>query len=347
MHTAGHRGTSVAARSGMAIDPGILEAVGRLVELGAELRRLDELGPEGARRQVARLVSLVPVPPVAVAVVRDVVVPGPGGPLAARVYVPEGRAPFPGLVYFHGGGWVIGDLDTHDRICRRLAREGGCVVVAVAYRLAPEHRYPAAHDDAEAATAWVAASAAALGIDPARLAVGGDSAGANLATAVCRRARERGGPPIAFQLLVAPVTQHGEETASYREHAGAPGLGASEMRFFFSCYLRGPADGREDDVSPLRAAGLAGLPPALILTAENDPLRDEGMAYADRLRAAGVPVEAVCYEGAIHLFLFLADLAPLGRRAAARAGAALRERLGGLRSTACSDTPSARIASGA
>lgn len=313
----------------MAIDLEILAAVEQLVKLGAQLAPLDRIGPMAARRQVEQLAALVPAPKVAVAAVTDRSIPGPGGPLPIRVYTPAGEPPHAALVWFHGGGWVVGDLDTHDRVCRRLAQQSGCIVVAVAYRRAPEHRYPAAHDDAMTATKWVAANAADLGIAPARLAVGGDSAGANLATAVCRRALVAGGPKLAFQLLLNPVTQHGEETASYREEANAPGLTRAEMQFFFACYLNDPVDGRSADLSPLRAplAELRGLPPTLIITAEHDPLHDEGMAYAERLRAAGVEVEATCYPGAIHIFTFLADLAALGRQALAQAAAALRTHL--------------------
>jgi acetyl esterase len=210
-------------------------------------------------------------------------------------------------VFFHGGGWVIGDLETHDRLARRIARDAGCLVVAVHYRRAPEHRYPAAADDAYAATAWVAEHAAELGADPARLAVVGDSAGGNLAAVVAQMARDRGGPPIAFQLLVYPVIDHSFETDSYRDNAEGWMLTAKHMRWYWDQYLGPDGDGTDPYASPLRG-DLAGLPPAHVVTAEYDPLRDEGDAYADALRAAGVDVTLQCADGMWHGFLSVAEL---------------------------------------
>lgn len=240
----------------------------------------------------------------AVGGVVDRTVPGPAGDVPVRIYTPMGlvdRAA-PALVWFHGGGWVIGDLDGADFNCRAMANRSGCRVISVDYRLAPEARFPAAVEDSFAVTAWVAANPDATGIDPRRLAVGGDSAGANLATVVAHLAKARGGPSLAFQALIYPVTDHGYDTPSYRENAEGYLLTREAMVGFWNHYLSGPDDGANPLASPLRAADLSGLPPALVITAEFDPLRDEGEAYAARMRAAGVPVEAVRYHGQIHGF---------------------------------------------
>ena len=222
------------------------------------------------------------------------------GPVRIRVYEPLGdERARPVLVYFHGGGWVLGSLDTHDGVCRALCARTPCVVVAVDYRLAPEHRFPAAVDDAWAATAWVVEHAASLGADPARIAVGGDSAGGNLAAAVTFRARATG-LSLAFQLLVYPVTDADLDTASYLENATGYGLTRDAMRWYWDQYLGPDGDRADPEAAPLRAGDLAGLPPALVITAEFDVLRDEGEAYAGRLEAAGVAAELSRYEGLIH-----------------------------------------------
>ncbi|HEV2922016.1 MAG TPA: alpha/beta hydrolase, partial [Actinomycetota bacterium] len=213
-------------------------------------------------------------PPAAVAAVADQTVPGPAGPLPVRVYTPEGSPPFPIVVFFHGGGWVVGTLDTYDPLCRALAAATPAVVVSVDYRLAPEHRWPAAVEDAYAATLWASHNAAALGGAQHRLAVAGDSAGGNLAAVVALGARDLGGPAIAFQLLVYPVLDAAADTASWREYADGFYLTADGMRWYWDHYLGG-ADGLAPDASPLRAAFVGGLPPALVIGAEYDILRDE------------------------------------------------------------------------
>jgi acetyl esterase len=260
-----------------------------------------------------------------VARVDDHRVPVDGGDIAVRCYTPAGTGPFPVHVYFHGGGWVIGDIETHDGVCRSLANAAACVVVSADYRLAPEHKFPVAVDDAFAATRWVAARAATLGVDGDRMAVGGDSAGGNLAAAVALLSRDRGGPPLALQVLVYPVTQHAFDTPSYQEHADGYLLTRSAMRWFWNHYLRRPEDGEEPLASPLLARSLHGLPPALVITAEHDPLRDEGEAYAARLREAGVPVTVTRYPGMIHGFLRMLNMVDKARAARDEIAAALRK----------------------
>lgn len=253
--------------------------------------------------------------------------------VGARVYTPEGGdGPFPGVVYFHGGGWVIGDLETHDHLCRAMAKGSGAVVVSVDYRLAPEVRFPAAAEDCYAATRWVAAHGAELRIDPARLAVAGDSAGGNLAAVVAQMARDRGEPRLVFQLLLCPVTDYGFDTASYRENADGYLLTKNAMAWFWHHYLSDPAvEGRDPRASPMRAESLAGLPPAHVVTAEYDPLRDDGEAYAARLREAGVPVTHQRYDGQIHNFFAMGHVLERGAAACDELCAVLRRALGGTK----------------
>jgi acetyl esterase len=244
---------------------------------------------------------------IAVGHVRDIRVPGPAGDIPARVYTPSGTGPFPVLVNFHGGGWVIGDLDTADSVSRDLCRSASCVVVSADYRLAPEHRYPAAVEDACAVTEWVAQHMRELQGN-GTLAVGGESAGGNLAAVVCQWARDRGGPELAFQLLAYPVTDCDLDTASYRANATGYLLERDTMIWFWDHYCPEQARRREPQASPLRAANLSGLPPALVVTAEFDPLRDEGESYATALQAAGTQAELWRGDGLIHDFLATAPL---------------------------------------
>jgi acetyl esterase len=260
--------------------------------------------------------------------VEDRHIPGPGGPIPIRIYTPQGNNRLPILVYFHGGGWVLGDLETHDAPCRALANAASCLVIAVDYRLAPEHKYPAAVEDCYAATKWVVLNAAALGGDPMRIAVGGDSAGGNLAAAVALMARDRGTPSLTYQLLIYPVTDYAFDTASYRDNAEGYLLTKDMMQWFWRHYLNSEADGQTPYASPLRARDVHGLPPALIITAEFDPLRDEGEAYAARLREAGVPVVLSRYSGMIHGFFSLATVLDQGKQAIAEAATRLREAFG-------------------
>ena len=255
--------------------------------------------------------------------------PGPGGAIPVRIYAPKGsqasgRA-LPGLVFFHGGGWVRGSLATHDILCRALANGGGCVVVSVDYRMAPEHQFPAAVDDSVAATRWVAEHAAEIGVDARRLAVGGDSAGGNLAAAVTLVLRDEGGPSLAYQLLIYPVTDFNFETRSYIDNAEGYMLTREGMRLYWRLYLRDAADGADERASPLRARDLSGLPPAFVITAEFDPLRDEGRAYAERLQAAAVSTRYREYPGMVHGFVTSAGVVDAGKQAIAEACRALRD----------------------
>jgi acetyl esterase len=260
-----------------------------------------------------------------VAPVRDYRVPSVNGDVLVRVFTPRAAAPLPALVYFHGGGWVTGDVETHEGICRTLANAAGCVVASVDYRCAPEFTFPTAADDAYAATCWVATEAAALGVDAGRIAVGGDSAGGNLAAVVALMARDRGGPRLTFQALVYPVTDHDFENASYRENADGYLLTRDSMRWYWDQYVPRAVDRNNPYAAPMRAASLAGLPPALVITAEYDPLRDEGEAYATKLAAAGVPVSHTRYPGMIHAFFRFTNSIDAARAAVAEVVAALQK----------------------
>ena len=258
-------------------------------------------------------------------------VPGPAGDIPVRIYTPDGSGERPLIVYYHGGGWVIGELDTVDRPLRSLANRTGAVVVSVDYRLAPEHRYPAAFDDCYAATVWAAEHAAELGADPARVVVAGDSAGGNLAAAVALAARDRGGPPLAGQLLIYPVTDFDFGTQSYADNGEGLLLQRATMQWFWAHYLGAQDLGKDPYLAPLRADSLGGLPPAFVMSSEFDPLRDEGEAYAARLRDAGVEVPARRYEGMLHGFLWTLGATPSGAVALDDLAQALRSMVGARR----------------
>ncbi|MBO9549398.1 alpha/beta hydrolase [Pseudomonas sp.] len=270
------------------------------------------------------------MPPLAgaeMAEVRDIEVGGAQGMLAARLYRPVLHERLPLLVFFHGGGFVIGNLDTHDNLCRTLAQETGAVVVSVAYRLAPEAPFPAAPHDCHAATLWLVEHAQALGVDAERLALAGDSAGANLAIAVSRLARERRGPAIRHQCLFYPVTDAACATASYAQFAEGYLLSRNMMRWFWGQYLEHPQQGEDPLASPLRDEHLQGLPATTLLTAEYDPLRDEGEAFAERLQAAGVSVRLERCNGMVHGFISMAPFVEAAARALQGAAADLRRAL--------------------
>jgi len=255
--------------------------------------------------EVRAMLALAPRPEgEAVARVEDRQIPSPDGAIPVRIYWPEAGSgtTLPAIVWYHGGGWVIGNLDGADYGARMLANAARVVVVSVDYRLAPESKFPAAANDAYAAFEWVAEHAAEIGVDAARIAVGGDSAGGNLAAVVANKARKGGGPQVAFQALVYPVTNHSYETQSYSENGKGLLLTRASMEWFWGHYLRSEEDGKDPLASPLREAELTGVAPALVITAEYDPLRDEGEAYAERLREAGVKVDSKRYAGQIHGF---------------------------------------------
>ncbi|WP_395292739.1 alpha/beta hydrolase [Kitasatospora hibisci] len=266
--------------------------------------------------------------PEPVAAVEEHRIAGPGGPLPVRLYRPEppGRE-LPALLYLFGGGWTLGSPDTSDAICRRLTNAVGCVTASVGYRLAPEHPFPAAVHDCHAAARWLAEQAGALGIDAARLAVAGDSAGGNLAAALTLLARDGGGPAVRHQLLVYPNTDHRADTASLREHDDPLLFNRRSVAWYWGHYLADPADGDHPHASPLRAPSLAGLPPATVITAEYDPLRDEGERYAEALRAAGVPVAARRYDGMPHGFFAMTGVLDTAGEAQRYAAERLREAL--------------------
>ena len=269
-----------------------------------------------------------PEPP-ELARVTALAIPAPHGEIPARIYVPTQprlqNGLSPALVFFHGGGWVIGDLDSHDVVCRQLAVSGALIVISVDYRLAPEHKFPAAADDAIAATKWIAANARELGIDASRLSIGGDSAGGNLAAVVALAARDGDGPKIAGQVLIYPATDFAMTHGSHSEPETSVLLTHSVIRWFRDHYLNGTADIQDWRASPARAKSLAGLPPAYVLTAGADPLRDEGDDYAERLRQAGVPVTYKHYPGQFHGFFTMGKLLQQANLAVGEIGAWLKE----------------------
>jgi acetyl esterase len=277
-----------------------------LLDLIAErgLPATHTLTPAEARAAYLERRAYAQNPPLPMAEVQELVAPGPRGPIPLRLYRPAAvPAAAPVLVYFHGGGWVIGDLDTHDVLCRELAAGAGCVVVAVHYGLGPEQRFPAAPDDCLAAVRWVHAQAASLGLDAGRIAVGGDSAGGNLAAVVALTLRDTGGPALAYQLLIYPATDMRATAPSHTHNGQGYLLTADTIAYFRGHYIADAAQWSDWRASPLLHPQLAGLPPALVLTAGFDPLRDEGLQYANALSAAGNRVQYVCFERQIHGFI--------------------------------------------
>jgi acetyl esterase len=306
----------------MPLDPQVKALLMQLEQM--EGPALADMTPEQARAAFDQMRQLGGAPD-SVGRVEDRTIPGPAGDLKARVYTPSGEPPFPVMVFFHGGGWVIGDLESHDSLCRTLTNASGSMIVAVDYRLAPEHKFPAAVDDCYAAARWVADHAADLGADPSRLGVGGDSAGGNLSAVVSLLARDRGGPKFAYQLLIYPATDSAMNMPSVRENGEGYFLTFQDMVWFTNHYIRGAGDKLNPLVSPLLAADHAGLPAAIIVTAEFDPLRDEGEAYGEKLRQAGVSVKVRRYDGTIHGFLSMSGVISRGQDAARDVGADVRE----------------------
>ena len=271
----------------------------------------------------------LPRRPTSIAGTREIMVPGPASELPARVYTPPGVGPFPLVVYFHGGGFVAYTLDTHDQVCRELCAGTGAVVVSVEYRLAPEFRFPHPTDDAYAAVNWLGEHAAELGADAGRMAVAGDSAGASLSLAAALRLRDHGGPRLAAQLLIYPVADMSGQTEypSRSENGQGYFLTSEAMQFFGAMYLTAPEDALHPHVSPLHSASLAGLPPTLVLTAEYDPLRDEGMMLAEKLRAEGVDATHRPGPGLIHGFANMTGFVPAAAQVMDDAAAWLKQKL--------------------
>ena len=303
----------------MALDPQIVQVMENMAALG--FPAVHTVSPEEARAN-AKKRPRSPGPEVAK--VEDRTIPGPDSDVAVRIYTPEGVGPFPVLAWFHGGGWVVGDLDFADGTARNLCVGGNCVVVSVDYRLAPDARFPGPAEDCWAATTWAVNNSASINGDPSRLAVGGDSAGGNLAAAMCLMAADRGGPEIALQVLIYPVTDAKLDTISYADNSEGYSLTKTTMEWYWEQYLGSPDDATNPYAAPLQAKSLAGQPRALVITAEFDPLRDEGEAYAKRLAEAGVETTATRYDGVIHGFFGMGAVVDKGQQAVDEASAVLR-----------------------
>jgi acetyl esterase len=297
----------------MPLDPQAATLLETLAAASEGQPQLHERTPEDAR-QVYDAMALLRQSDEPIAGIEDRTVPGPAGDIPIRIYRPEGEDALPVVVFFHGGGWVIGSIETHDALCRSLASRSGCAVVSVEYRLAPEVCFPEPLEDAYAATDWIGKHGGELGVDPGHLAVAGDSAGGNLAAAVCLLARDRGGPTIDFQLLVYPTLDHRLGHPSCTENAEGYFLTLDAMHWFSGHYLGAERAEKALDpyASPLLASDLRGVPAAHVITAEFDPLRDEGEAYAQALADADVPVTVRRYDGMIHGFVSLFGLLDRG-----------------------------------
>ena len=312
----------------MPVDPQIQAVLDALAAL--EAPEFSEQTPAQVR-EAFKAFSMAGAGEPEVGSVEDRTIPGPDGPIPVRVFRPSGEGTAGGLVYYHGGGWVIGDLDSHDSLCRQFCAGAGVVVVSVDYRLAPEHPCPAASEDAWAALGWVAANADELGIDTGRLAVGGDSAGGNLAALMALRARDAGGPALGLQVLIYPATDLVMAHPSITENGEGYFLTAESMQWFCGHYLgvdREHGDPTDATVSPLRANSLAGVAPARVVTAEFDPLRDEGNAYAAALEAAGVPVTLLQARGHTHTSISMVDVVLSGAPVRAAMADALKQFVG-------------------
>jgi len=307
----------------MPLDP----QVKAILDQMASLPRFEEMSVADARKQAIERSAAGKLPTLPVASVANRVIPGPAGDLPVRIYTPSGTGPFPLMVFFHGSGFVVCNLDTHDGTCRNLCSAAGCVVVSVDYRLAPEHKFPAGPNDCYAATKWAAAHARELNADPSHLVIAGDSAGGNLAAVTALMIRDKGGPALSGQLLVYPVTDYYYPSyPSYTENAEGYGLTAAGMKWFWDHYLNDRGEADDPYASPMRALNLRGLPPALIITAEYDVLRDEGEEYGKRLADAGVRTKVTRYNGMHHGFFQMCGLVDKAKQALDEASAWLKER---------------------
>jgi acetyl esterase len=310
----------------MPLDPQVQSYLAQMAGLASP--SVASLTPQSARALMEAETRSLGEPP-QVGRVENRTIPGPAGEIRIRVTTPEGDGPFPALVYFHGGGWVVGSIATHDALCRAITNAAGVAVVSIDYRLAPEDPFPAAVEDAYAATEWVASRGETIGVDPSRIAVGGDSAGGNLAAVVALLARDRGGPRLAFQVLIYPITNDDLDSPSYREFAEGYLLTREAMAWYWEQYVPGSTNHRRCDpaASPLRAEDLSGLPPALVITAGYDVLRDEAEVYAARMTEAGVAVRLSRHDGMIHGFLRRGAIFDQARKALAEIAEALRTAL--------------------
>ncbi len=304
----------------MPLDPTIVPIVELMNAASAEAPPLAEQTPEMRREAYVGIANIVPPGPDLASIVDDHAA-GPAGPIPIRIYSPNDDGGVGVIVFYHGGGWCIGDIETHDEVCRQLASQSGAAVVSPHYRLGPEARFPAAVDDCYAVLEWVGANKDRLGGANAKIAVSGDSAGGNLAAVMALMSRDQNGPVIASQLLVYPATDFRMGHQSLIDNGEGYLLTKESMDWFSANYLSSPDDALDWRASPLLAESLAGLPPALVITAEFDPLRDEGTAYASAMRAAGVDVTHTNYEGMVHVFFQLGPLVPKGAQAVSEVAA--------------------------
>jgi acetyl esterase len=304
----------------MPLDPQAQQVLDLIAELGLPPNHM--VSPEEARiNAAARPRAAGPE----VAKVENRKISGSGPEIPVRIYTPAGPGPFPILVWYHGGGWVVGDLESADASARHLTVGAACVTVSVDYRLAPDTKFPGPADDCYDAAVWAAQNAASINGDASRIAVGGDSAGGNLAAAISLMARDRGNPSLAFQLLVYPVTARDFNTNSYQQNADGYLLSKASMQWYWDHYLQSPTDASNPYAAPLAASDLSNLPPALVITAEYDPLCDEGEAYAQRLQDAGIPTTCTRYDGMIHGFFGMPAAIDKGKQAVGEATAALQQ----------------------
>lgn len=310
----------------MPLNPHVKRLLDMVVAAGVP--DVSRLTPTEMRQAVIGLSQMLDVKDVPVGAIENREIPGPAGPIAVRIYSPvDLGGPLPGLIYFHGGGFVFGSIDTHEGFCRMLANGSKARVISVDYRLAPEHRFPAAVEDSYAATSWIAEHAQELNIDPDRLGIGGDSAGGNLTAVVCQMAVQSGKPKLALQVLFCPAMDTCIETPSRKSYADGYFLTDATLNWTFDHYRPTNLDFNDPRIFPLRATSFSGIPPAQIHTAEFDPLRDEGRIYADRLQQAGVPVVYICHPGMIHHFYCMAGAIPAARAVINAASEAIQKAL--------------------
>lgn len=308
----------------MPLDPQVQWVLDRIREAGNP--EYWQMTPEQARDWHNKKAGILDVKPEPVFKTEDRLIPGPGGEIPLRIYTPrESDQPLPVLVWLHGGGHVVGNINSYDALCRQLALQADCIVASVEYRLAPEHKFPAGVEDGFAALTWVGHHAAEFSADPERIAMGGDSGGGNLAAVCVILARDAGFPRLAFQLLVYPRTAAWEDSASHHEFAEGYLLTRKTILWFHNHYLNSDEDRKDWRWAPLDCPDLSRLPPALVIVGEYDPLRDEGIAYAERMRREGNTVELTNYAGMVHPFFSMGGAIDAGRRAIAQAAGALKQ----------------------